>query len=245
MPRALQRFGLRADHGATGEQVKDVLFGEDGIAAGLSAERSPIVAVMSTISTEAINALAQAVRALRVRLVDAPVSGGALRAQEGSLTLIMGGDAGDIEAAGPVWDSLATRRFHGGPVGAAQTAKVINNIVCDANAMTTAEAYRLALENGLRLRDTIPVHVSTGRSYLSKHPGEAAASCATWAETRQSFDPLTTTMRKDLGLALELAGASPGSYPVLERLVSTLGALGDETFDNCAPSAAPERSRTR
>jgi 3-hydroxyisobutyrate dehydrogenase len=217
----------------TGEQVKDVLLGEDGIAAGVSAEDSPIVAVMSTISAEAINDVAESVRPLGVRLIDAPVSGGAVRAEEGSLTLIMGGDPGDIDAAGPVWDSLSTQRFHCGRVGAAQTVKLINNIVCDANAMITAEAYRLALENGLKLRDTTPVlDVSTGRNYLSEHPGEAAASYATWAATRQSFDALTATIRKDLGLALDLAGASPGSYPVLERLVSTVDALGDETFDN-------------
>jgi len=217
----------------TGEQVKDVLLGEDGIVAGLNPGHSPTVAVMSTISAAAINDLEAAVRPRGVRLIDAPVSGGALRAEEGSLTLILGGEARDIEAAGPVWDSLATQRFHCGPVGAAQTVKLINNIVCDANVMITGEAYRLALENGLTLRATTPVlDVSTGRNYLSEHPGEAAASYAAFVETRESFDALTGTIRKDVGLALELASASPGSYPVLERLVSTVDAIGDETFEN-------------
>jgi 3-hydroxyisobutyrate dehydrogenase-like beta-hydroxyacid dehydrogenase len=217
----------------TGDQVADVLLGEDGIASGLSAGHSPIVSVMSTVSPELITELAARVRALGVRLIDAPVSGGALRAEEGTLTLIMGGEADDIEAAGPVWDSLAKRRFHCGPVGAAQTVKLINNIVCDANVLITGEAYRLALENGLKLRDATRVFdVSTGRNYLSEHPGEAASTYAAFVTTREDFDAVTTTIRKDVDLALDLADASPGAYPVLAHLRAVLDAIGPETFDN-------------
>jgi 3-hydroxyisobutyrate dehydrogenase len=217
----------------TGEQVRDVVLGEDGLVAGLSGDRAPLVVVMSTIAANAVTELAESARPFGVRLVDAPVSGGALRAEEGTLTLIMGGDARDIEAAEPVWERLGTHRFHCGPVGAAQTLKLINNIVCDANVIVTGEAYRLALEHGLSLRDTTSVlDVSTGRNYLSERPGEAATAYAAWTATREDFDALTATLRKDVGLALELASGSPGSYPVLERLVATLEAIGDETFAN-------------
>ena len=216
----------------SGGQVRDVVLGPDGIAAGLPPGGTPILAVMSTIAPDAMGELAQAVAPTGMRLIDAPISGGALRAAEGNLTLILGGESSDIDDAAAVWDVIGTRRFHCGGVGSAQTVKLVNNVVADANAMITAEAYRLALELGLSLEDTIPVlEVSTGRNYLSERPGEAVASYATWTQTRGSFNSLQATMRKDVGLAVEAAARAPGEYPVMEQLAALLNAAGDQTFE--------------
>ena len=224
----------------SGAQVRDVVFGPDGIAAGLPAGRTPILAVMSTIAPDAMGELAQAVSSTPMRLIDAPISGGALRAAEGTLTLILGGEPSDIDDAAAVWDVLGTRRFHCGGVGSAQAVKLVNNVVADANAMITAEAYRLALELGLSLQDTIPVlEASTGRNYLSERPGEAVASYATWTQTRGTFAALTATMRKDVGLAVTAAARVPGDYPVMEQLAAALNAAGDHTYETwCAVGAA-------
>jgi 3-hydroxyisobutyrate dehydrogenase len=176
-----------------------------------------------------------------VRLIDAPISGGALRAEVGSLAIIMGGEDDDIDFARPVMESLGTQLFHCGPVGAAQTVKIINNILGIASTHFAAEAYRLALDHGLSVTDTAAVlEASTGRNYLSENAGEAAASFAKWAGTRREFDSLRSIMLKDLGIALELTSASQGSYPATERLMSLVGSLGDETFENwCTVGAAP------
>lgn len=218
---------------ATPAQVQAVVVGEDGIVAGVRHGRLPVVAVMSTTGPDAMQDLARATAHRGVRLLDAPVSGGPLRAERGRLSIMVGGDAGDVDAARPAFDVLAAHVFHCGPVGAAQTVKIVNNIIGVTNAFVGAEAYRIALDRGVRLADATPVlEASSGRSYLSADADDAVAFYARSAATRQEFAQLSSIMLKDLGVALEMVSASAGSYPVLAGVVATLGSLGDETFDN-------------
>jgi 3-hydroxyisobutyrate dehydrogenase len=221
---------------ATVDQTRSVLLGEDGVASAVSPERSPLVAVMSTVGRDAILELENSLRPFGVRLVDAPISGGSVRAREGTLSVIMGGDRADVEMARPVMACLGPELFHCGPVGAAQTVKVINNILGMVNTITAAEAYRLAVEHELDLAETTRIlDVSTGRNWLSAVPDEAARSFGTFTSTRRAFDSLMAIMRKDASLGLELVSDSDGEFPVIERVATLVNSLGDETFDNwCA-----------
>lgn len=221
---------------ATPEQVNSVVLGPQGVAAGLSRldrPHAPLLAVMSTVPAESIKALAQAVPTPRLRLIDAPVSGGVPRAEQGTLTILTGGETQDIEAAAPVFSCLGTHQFHCGAVGGAQTLKIINNILAMANAAVAGEAYRLALEQGLDLAHVAQVFdVSTGRNFLSADPAGPRAAYAAMVPDPAGFAALSAIMRKDLGLAVDLAAQAPGKYPVIRGLKALIDRLGDETYEH-------------
>ena len=200
---------------------------------GLSPQRSPIVAVMSTVGRMAVMDLQRSFRPFGMRFLDAPISGGSVRAEAGTLAMMVGGDDCDVEEVRPVLECLGTHVFHCGPVGAAQTIKVINNIIGGINTLMTAETYRLALEYGMSLSEiTCVLDVSTGRNWLSADSREVGVSFAEWTSERRRFDSLMTIMHKDFDLARELLPDSKGGYPVVEALMSILDLLGEETFEN-------------
>ena len=230
---------------ATPDQMRDVVLGERGLKAGLTSQRSPIVAVMSTVNADALESLAQALRPLGVRVIDAPVSGGVPAAEQGTLTIMTGGEAQDVEAARPVFASMGTQLIHCGALGAAQTMKIANNILGIANAVIAAEAYRLAAEHGLDLAHVSRVfEASTGRNFRSKDPAGPQAVYATAARDRAGFESLASIMRKDMGLAVELASRAQGAYPVVRGLKSLIESLGDETFANwrCVGGLPPDHA---
>jgi 3-hydroxyisobutyrate dehydrogenase-like beta-hydroxyacid dehydrogenase len=218
---------------ATPQQVRDVVAGESGIASGLFAARPPLVVVMSTVPAETVTELHEALLPSGVRVIDAPISGGVVRAARGTLSVMVGGEAADLEKIRPVLSAFASQVFHCGPVGSGETLKIVNNIIGTTSAMVMAEACRLALERGLDLDDTIRVlEASSGRTYLTADQGEAAEFYSQITRTRQGFDSLAAIMRKDFGLAVQLAGDVQGSYPLVERLKEFADVMGDETFEN-------------
>jgi 3-hydroxyisobutyrate dehydrogenase len=220
---------------ATPGQLRDVVLGEHGIKSGLAPGQSPILAVSSTVTPQAVYELQESLQGTAVRVIDVPISGGVVRAEKGTLTIIMGGEAADVESVKPVFATLGTQMFHCGGVGAAQTMKIVNNVLGVANYLIVAEAYRLAVEHGLALADTTRVlEVSTGRNFLSADASEVPATFSAYTKTRQDSATLMSILRKDIGLALELASDSQGEYPVIAGLMPVLDSLGDETFDNWA-----------
>lgn len=218
---------------ANAEQVRDVMLGPQGIMSALNNRPPPLVAIMSTVSAEFVRELASTVGTQGVRLIDAPVSGGTLRAAEGSLTIMAGGDAEDIEVVRPVFSHLGPHLFHCGSLGAGQTMKIVNNILGVANAAIAGEVYRLAMEQGLDpLNVSRVLDVSTGRTFISQEPDGPQLYYATKVRDRASFNSLTSIMRKDMGLAVELAGQAPGKYPVIGGLQKLINDLGDDTLAN-------------
>ena len=95
--------------------------------------------------------------------VDAPLSGGAPAATEGRLTLMMGGEADEVELAKQVLSAVAANMTHMGPSGAGQTTKLINQVLCACNFMAVAEATRLALDAGVDA-ERIPAALAGGRA---------------------------------------------------------------------------------
>ena len=229
---------------ATGEQVRDVLIGRNGLISGLDQKRPPLVGIMSTVGSETMRDLEQSLAPLGIHLIDAPISGGAVRAEEGSLTLIVAGEESDIAIAKPVLECLGRELFHCGPVGVAQTVKIANNILAMVNTLTAAEVYRLVLDHDLTLAAATPIFdASSGRNWLSANPDEAARLYATFARTRHSFDSVMAVIRKDASLGLELRSRSGGSFPVIEQMTALVESLGDETFETWRTvGAVAERS---
>jgi 3-hydroxyisobutyrate dehydrogenase len=122
--------------------VEQVLFGGRGAADGL--REGALVIDMSTIAPTASRAIAKRLGARGVGFVDAPVTGSRPKAEDGTLTIMVGGDAADFERAKPVLDALGALVVQVGPHGHGSMVKLINNTVAATNALALAEALVLA-----------------------------------------------------------------------------------------------------
>lgn len=118
--------------------VEDVVLGADGAFAG--AREGALFIDASTIRPDASRSIADAARARGLRPLDAPVSGGESGAAEGTLSIMVGGDAADVAAARPILDVLGKTVVHVGPAGSGQTVKAANQLIVAVNIQALAEA---------------------------------------------------------------------------------------------------------
>ena len=217
---------------STPQQVRDVVLGARGILAGSAAQRTTLLVVMSTVSAEVLQDISKQLPSA-VRMVDAPISGGVRGAEEGTLTILTGGDEQDLRAIKPVLDQLGAQQIPCGGLGAAQTMKILNNTLGISIAVIAGEVYRLAIERGLDpARVSLVLEACSGRNSRSKDPAGPQSGYAVLAGDRTSYARTEGIMRKDLGLVVEMAAKNKGEYPMLRGLKALVDALGDETFDN-------------
>jgi 3-hydroxyisobutyrate dehydrogenase len=128
--------------------VEEVVFGTDGLAAVNG--NGKLVVDFSSIHPEAARAIAARLKAANgMGWIDAPVSGGTKGAEEGSLAVMAGGDAADIERVRPYVLAMARRLTHMGPTGAGQTTKLCNQVIVGCAMAVLAEATRLAANAGI------------------------------------------------------------------------------------------------
>ena len=127
--------------------VEVVLFGPDGIAAG--AAPGTLVVDCSTISPSSSRDFAARLAEQGVAMVDAPVSGGSEGAQEGTLTIMVGGAEADVARARPVLEAMGRSITHMGPLGAGQATKAVNQVILCGTYLGVAEGLVLAMRNGL------------------------------------------------------------------------------------------------
>jgi 3-hydroxyisobutyrate dehydrogenase len=125
-----------------GAQVASVLLGEDGVIA--SAHPGLLCVDMSTIAPADTRGIGAALDERGVQMLDAPVTGSSPRAEDGTLTIMVGGEAGAYERARPLLATMGRLVVHVGELGQGETLKLINNAVAAANAATVAEALLLA-----------------------------------------------------------------------------------------------------
>jgi 3-hydroxyisobutyrate dehydrogenase len=130
------------------EAVANCVFGPGGVAN--SARPGQILIDHSTADPAATRDMAaRLLRETGMHWVDAPVSGGPPAARDGTMTVMAGGDAADIEAIRPVMRDLAANFTHMGPVGAGQTTKIVNQAIVGAGYVLMAEALTLAEAAGI------------------------------------------------------------------------------------------------
>ena len=141
--------------------VEIAVFGDAGVAEG--AKPGMLVIDMSSIDPEATKDMAARAAQRGLRWVDSPLSGGAPKALIGELTLMAGGAADDVADAHNVLQHLASNYTHMGPVGAGQTTKLINQVLCGLNFLAVAEATQLALDAGVDAAK-IPTALKGGRA---------------------------------------------------------------------------------
>jgi 3-hydroxyisobutyrate dehydrogenase len=214
--------------------VEEILFGANGVAGG--AGRDLLVIDCSTISPAATRSFAGRLAERGVRFVDAPVSGGSEGAHQGTLSIMVGGDAADVERARPVLEAMGKTITHMGPVGAGQATKAVNQVILAGTYLGVAEGIVLAIKSGLD-PETVVRALSGG----------AAQS---WALANRSERMIRNEYpigfklalhRKDLGIALGMAEETGTALPVAglaAQIENGLIAAGHGDDDNSALARA-------
>lgn len=133
--------------------VEAVLLGPRGAAE--SAVPSAIFVDMSTIAADAARRIGGALNARGFAFLDAPVTGGDVGARDGTLSILVGGETMVLERVRDVFAALGKRVTHCGPVGAGQTVKACNQILCAMNMMGIVEALHLARLSGIDQRTVL------------------------------------------------------------------------------------------
>lgn len=211
-----------------------VALGPDGVAAVPRGERRVTTYVeMSTIGSAAMRGIADRLAGHGIALVDSPISGGALGAQTGALSVIVSGPAAAVEAARPVLEVVGQKVFVVGDTpGQSQVMKLSNNLLSLAAMVLTAEAMALGTKSGLDPAMMIDVfNASTGRnsSTVTKFPRAVLSG---------SFDSGATNAiaTKDLSLAVDefVAQGIPAPMTGLAREMmrmarASFGATADMT----------------
>jgi 3-hydroxyisobutyrate dehydrogenase len=129
--------------------VVAVARGDGGIFS--SAKAGSVIIDMSTISPQITRELAQDAKGLKLHWVDAPVSGGEKGAIEGTLTIMVGGEAEALDRARPALEAMGKRITHFGPAGNGQSAKLCNQIMTAVNLLSVCEALTFGAKAGLDL----------------------------------------------------------------------------------------------
>jgi 3-hydroxyisobutyrate dehydrogenase len=189
-----------------GAQVASVLTGPGG---AVEAAREGLLCMdMSTISPADTVRIGAELRAAGVRMLDAPVSGSSPRAEDGSLTIMVGGAAEDFARVRPLLGAMGELIAHVGELGRGETLKLINNALGAANAAAVAEALLLADAAGIDLDQFVEV-VSGGSGASAQLALKSAAMRG------HDYTPLfkTAHMLKDVRLCLEEAQGAGVPFP--------------------------------
>ena len=210
---------------ASNEASEEVALGPDGALAG--SKSGDIYIDTSTISPRVIRAIATQAAERGVEVLDAPVSGTIAQREEGSLTVMVGGDAGTLTKAMPVLEAFGSRIIHAGPIGAGTTVKLVNNLTLAANQIMAIEALVLGVKAGLSvetLRDVIST--SSGQSKGFDVLVDAAMTLSPVPPAGNISRTGLHTLIKDVTLATELAREL--SVPLLVGSVVTQAFLASE-----------------
>jgi 3-hydroxyisobutyrate dehydrogenase-like beta-hydroxyacid dehydrogenase len=138
-----------------GDQVREVLLGENGVAAG--AAPGTLCVDMTTIAPAQTRAIGAELAARGLRMLDAPVTGSSPKAQDGTLTIMAGGEAADFARAEPLLRIMGALVLHVGELGQGEMVKLINNSVAAANAVTVGEALLVGKRTGVDLDALVQV----------------------------------------------------------------------------------------
>lgn len=188
-----------------GEHTRAVYLGEDGVLA--NARTSTLLVDASTIDVESAQAVHDAAAAGGFRFVDAPVSGGMSGAQAGTLTFMIGGEAGAVQDASGYIEPMSGNIIPTGGPTTGQAAKICNNLMLFINLAATAEGAVLADRLGLDKQVFWDVaSVSSGNSWALQtwYPVPGVVSTAA---SNNNFAPTFTAelANKDIGLAIAAA----------------------------------------
>jgi len=185
--------------------VETVYLGVGGLLEAVP--RGRLCVDMSTIDPGTSQRVAARLQERGLRFLDAPVSGGVGGATAGTLAIMVGGEAADLEEARPVLAAMGTSIIHVGAVGTGEVAKLCNNLIAGSALIAVAEAFRIGEAFGVDpqiLTDVITK--SSGATWVMGNMHPVPGIVETAASSRQ-YAPgfMTDLMAKDLGLAVNAA----------------------------------------
>ena len=217
--------------------VEAVALGEDGIYA--NAREGTLHIDASTIRPDVARRLAEAGRGRGMRVVDAPVSGGEPGAVEGTLSIMVGGDAADVEDARPILDAVGRTIVHVGPHGAGQTVKAANQLIVAGNIELVAEAIVFLDAHGVDTDAALQVLAGglAGSTVLDRKGHAMLARDFTPGFRIELHD-------KDLGILTAAAREAGVVIPLgalVAQLMASLKAQGDGGLDHSALLTLVER----
>ena len=203
-----------------GPDVEELILGENG--AARAAAPGTLFVDMSTIAPDAAEVIGARLEQLGMAFVDAPVTGSSPAAETGTLTIMAGGEAADVQRAMPALGAMGALVRHVGPRGHGQRVKLINNAVAIANTVTAGEALIAAKALGVDLDALLEV-LSAGAA------GSVVLDLKAGPMRTHDYPLLFKTehMLKDVQHCLDAVGAAGVPFPAAaaarELLVATVG----------------------
>lgn len=191
---------------ANDQQIVDVILGDSGVVQAIPEGGNPIICMMSTTLPDTLHALKGPLERAGASLIDAPVSGGIIGAERGTLSILIGGEDSVVEAVTPLMQAMGQQIFHCGGLGAGEVVKVINNMLCIGSMYLTAEALEIAERSGVSFDRLAPIlAVSTGTNFLTSDADTGREQYRAWAASEAAYKSIHNIVSKDLHLALKLS----------------------------------------
>ena len=211
----------------------------DAMLAALDAHH--VVVDCSTIAPDVERAQHDRVTATGARYLEAPLSGGTVGAEKGTLTLMVGGDADALDLARPALDAFAARIVHCGGPGMGQVVKLCNNLIYAAQMVATAEATTLAQQSGVDMAKLHEVLTHATGDCVAVRTRLPVEGLLPDSPASNAWKPgfMTDLMGKDVRLALDYAAGAGVPIPAtaLSRRVlaaASLAGYGREDFSALA-----------
>ncbi|PSV11296.1 NAD(P)-dependent oxidoreductase [Photobacterium leiognathi] len=200
------------------DDVRSVVYGEDGVLAGMKAGATLVD--HTTTSAELAEELANACSEKGIHFIDAPVSGGQAGAENGALTIMCGGEQASFDAVLPVLNSYAKQAVLMGGHGQGQRCKMVNQICIAGVLQGLSEALMLAQKSNLDIEQVVSVlkHGAAGSWQMENR-------AVTMAEDKFNFGFAIDWMRKDLGFCLDEAKKYQLAMPLTEAVDKRYGLL--------------------
>lgn len=209
------------------EDLRQVTTGPDGAFATMAP--GAIFIDNTTASAHVARELYEAAKARGISFLDAPVSGGQAGAENGVLTVMVGGDPQAFASAEPVITAFARMVGHMGPAGAGQLTKMVNQIAIAGLVQGLAEAIHFAQEADLDVEKVIGV-ISKGAA----QSWQMENRWKTMNDGKYEFGFAVDWMRKDLGIVLDQARATGARLPVtalVDQFYADIQAAGGNRYD--------------
>jgi 3-hydroxyisobutyrate dehydrogenase-like beta-hydroxyacid dehydrogenase len=209
------------------DDVRDVILGEDGVLNGIG--EGAIIVDHTTASATIAREIHAAAAKKGVGFLDAPVSGGQAGAENGQLTVMVGGDAEVFDRAAPVIDSFAKAITRIGPAGSGQLAKMVNQICIAGIVQGLSEGLHFAQCAGLD-----PAVVIESISKGAAQSWQMENRWQTMVNDEFDFGFAVDWMRKDLGIALDEAkqnGAQLEMTKLVDRYYAEVQEMGGNRWD--------------
>ncbi len=209
------------------QDLRAVVCGESGVLAGIAP--GAVLVDHTTASADVARELAQLASAQQVAFLDAPVSGGQAGAENGCLTVMVGGDDAAFRRAGSIIDAYAQKCQLMGPAGSGQLTKMVNQICIAGLVQGLAEGVHFAQQAGLDV-DAVFEVIGKGAAQSWQMDNRAA----TMHQDQFEFGFAVDWMRKDLAIALTEARSNGASLPVtalVDQFYADLQVMGGGRWD--------------